>query len=374
MNGMHGMHGIIFSYGKKTGLRELIEHRVPGSVPFGGNYRMVDFMLSNMVNAGVKDVGVIMHGKCQSMLDHLGTGKSWDLSRNYGGLKLLPAFAYAERTGGEGKFHGKMEALIGVLDYLEEDVRQDYVVLADSDVVVNLPLDDVLRSHQSSGADITAVCSSVPGNQDDTYFRLDQSGRVVDTSYDVETPEGYRCLSIFVLRKDLLIKLVRHCKAHNLFSWRHNVLQDMGDKLNIRTYVWDGYAARINSIQRYYERSMELLQPEIRAELFCPERPVLAKTNDACSSFVDPSGECVNSLIADGCIIQGSVRNSILFRGVQVEKGAQVDGCILFKGTVVKKDASLHCVIADKHVTIQAGRTLTGHENYPMVLARDAQV
>lgn len=371
---MKGMHGIIFSYEKKTGLRELIEHRIHGSIPFGGNYRVVDFMLSNMVNAGVRDVGVIMHGKCQSMLDHLGTGKSWDLSRNYGGLTLLPAFAYSERSGASAQFRGKMEALIGVMDYLEEDIRQDHVVLADSDLVANLPLDDVLQDHLASGADITAVCTSVLGDTSDTYFKLDDSGRVVDTSYEVATPEGYRCLNIFILSKELLVKLTHYCKAHSLYSWRHNVLQDMGKDLNIRAYVWDGYAARINTIQRYYERSMELLRPDIRSELFCPERPIFAKQNDSCSTYIDPSGVCVNSLIADGCDIQGSVKNSILFRGVQIEKGAQVDGCILFKGTVVKKDAVLRNVIADKYVTVQEGRTLMGHEHYPMVLARGSEV
>ena len=135
----HTMHGIIFSYGKPTGLGDLIAHRIPGSMPFGGNYRVVDFMLSSMVNAGIHDVGVIMHGKCQSMLDHLGNGRSWDLSRNRGGLTLLPAFAYAESRNSAGRFRGKVEALGCVLEYLRE-IRQEYVVLADSDLVINLPL------------------------------------------------------------------------------------------------------------------------------------------------------------------------------------------------------------------------------------------
>ena len=138
--------------------------------------------------------------------------------------------------------------------------------------------------------------------------------------------------------------------------------------------MWDGYAARISTVQNYYERSMELLRSDIRSELFCPDRPIYAKENDSCSSYIDPSGECVNSLIADGCDIQGSVKNSILFRGVKVEKGAQVDGCILFKNTVVKKDAVLRCVIADKYVTIHEGRQLMGHENYPLVLGRGSEV
>lgn len=370
---MNGMHGIIFSYEKRTGLRELIEHRIHGSIPFGGNYRVVDFVLSNMVNAGISDVGVIMHGKCQSMLDHLGTGKSWDLSRNFGGLTLLPAFAYWEKRDGDRQFRGRMEALGGVLDYLE-DIRQDYVVLVDSDLVVNIPLDDVLQSHIDSGADITAVCTSTLGDSTDTYFQLDDTGRVVDTALDADTPAGYRSLELFVLSKKLLLKLVRYCKEHNLHSFCRNVLQEMGQNLKIQAYVWDGYAARINTIQAYYNRSMELLRPDIRAELFCPERPIFAKENDACSTYIDPTGVCVNSLIADGCDIQGSVRNSVIFRGVTVEKGAEVDGCILFKDTVVKKNSVLHCVIADKNVVIQEGRTLMGHEHYPLVLARGSEV
>ena len=374
---MNGMHGIIFSYEKKNGkngLRELIEHRVHGSIPFGGNYRVVDFMLSNMVNAGISDVGVIMHGKCQSMLDHIGTGKSWDLSRNFGGLKLLPAFAYWEKKECDQQFHGRMEALCGVEDYLEEDIRQDYVVLADSDLVINIPLDDVLKNHMESGADITAVCTSALGSDDETYFELDETGRVVDTTTHTAKPKGHRCLDIFVLSKKLLLELVSYCKEHNLYSFSRNVLQEMGSKLHIQAYVWDGYAARISTIVGYYNRSMELLAPDIRAELFNAQRPIFAKENDSCSTYVDPTGECVNSLIADGCDIQGTVRNSIIFRGVTVEKDAVVDGCILFKDTIVERGSKMHCVIADKNVTIQEGRTLMGHENYPLVLARGTKV
>ncbi len=370
---MKGMHGIIFSYEKPTGLRELTDHRVHGSVPFAGDYRVVDFMLSNMVNAGVTDVGVIMHGKCQSMLDHLGTGKSWDLSRKNGGLTLLPAFAYAERRQSAGQFRGKMEALGCVKEYLEH-IRQDHVVLADSDIVINIPLQDVLRDHLASGADLTAVCTAQLGDSADTYFKLDETGRIVDTVRDIHTPEGYRCLNIFILTKELLLRLVEDCMAHNQYSLRGGVLQRLGDQLHIHAWIWNGYAARIDTIQAYYERSMELLNPEIRGELFCPERPIFGKENDAPSSYVDPSGECVNTLMADGCDIQGAVKNSILFRGVQVEPGASVEGCILCKGTVVKKNAIVRNVITDKYVTIRENGTLMGHETYPLVIARGAEV
>lgn len=177
------------------------------------------------------------------------------------------------------------------------------MVLTDSDLVINLPLDDVLRDHIDSGADLTAVCTSLPGLESDTYFQLDNSGRIVDVAHDVFTPEGFRCLNIFVLRRDLLIQLVTDCMAHNQYSFRHNILQDRKDALHFRAYVWDGYAARIDTIESYYRRSMELLRPEIRMELFTPQRPILAKENDSPSSYMD--GSCVNSLVADGCDIQG---------------------------------------------------------------------
>ena len=159
---MNGMHGIIFSYEKSNGLRELTEHRIHGSVPFGGSYRMVDFILSDMVNAGIRDVGVIMHGQCQSMMDHLRSGKSCDLSRSFGGLTLLPVFAY-NNARGDGRFRGKLEALDVVKEYLHH-IRQDYVVLADSDVALNIDLQEVLQAHIATGADITAVCTAAGGD------------------------------------------------------------------------------------------------------------------------------------------------------------------------------------------------------------------
>ena len=370
---MKGLHGIIFSYEKENGLRELIENRVHGSVPFGGDYRIIDFILSSMVNAGITDVGVIMHGKCQSLLDHLGSGKSWDLSRNYGGLTLLPAFAYNERSHGDGQFRGRVEALYSVMNYLKS-IRQDYVVLSDSDTIINMPLEDVLARHIATGADITAVCTAAGGDGQDTYFRLDGGGRITDTAYELYTPSGYRCLNIFVLRTELLVQLVTERISRNGYSLRRNILQEMGNRLKLYGYVYDGYAAHISTLQNYYDRSMELLDTGVRGRLFCPERPVYGKENDSPSSYIDPEGGCVNSLVADGCDIQGSVKNCVLFRNVRIEKGASVENCILFKDTVVKRGAVLRGVITDKYVTISENVTLMGHERYPIVIAKGATV
>ena len=347
---MNGLHGIIFSYEQEPGLRELAERRMPASIPFGGRYRVVDFMLSNLHAAGITDVGVVLHGNYQSLLDHIGNGKTWDMARKYGGLRILPPFADT-RAYRSGEFRGKMEALAGVRSYLQ-GIRQDYVVLSDSDLIINLPLADVFAAHLESGADITAVCTA--------------NGGFVDNA-------TYRSLEIYILSKQLLLTLVDECSAQDKYSFRRDVLAGMTGRLKLRSYVWDGYAAQLRSVQEYYDRSMELLQGSIRAELFAAARPILAKDDEA-SSYFAPGSRVKNSLVADGCTIEGSVENCILFPGVTVEKGAELRDSILFKGTRVRDGVTLRYVITDKYVEVLPGRTLMGHESYPIVISKGSIV
>ncbi len=371
---MNGLHGIIFSYEKEPGLRELVENRMPASIPFGGRYRVIDFMLSNMQNAGVTDVGVVLHGDYQSLMDHLGNGKTWDMSRKYGGLKLLPPFAASTRRYQGGEFRGKMEALACVRSYLDE-IRQDYVVLADSDVIVNIPLADVYQAHLASGADITCVCTeNYSQTENATFFRLGEDGRVAKTLCDPKKPEGYHCLEIYVLSKELLLRLVDQCAAEEKFSFRRDVLCAMGDKLDLRGYVWKGIAAQIRTLKEYYDRSMDVLESRVYGELFTPGRPIRAKEDDEAPTYLAPESSVVNSLIADGCIIEGTVENSILFPGVTVAKGATVRNSVIFKRASVGENASVSYVIADKYVRIRHGGTLAGNENYPVAVTKNSVV
>ena len=369
---MNGMHGIIFSYEKRNDLRELGEIRSAASIPFGGRYRAVDFALSNLVNAGVTDVGIVLNGRYQSMLDHLGTGKVWDLSRKRGGLRMLPPFNYQQNWGAL-PFRGKIEALAGVRTYLDE-IRQDYVALMDGDLVVNLPLADIFEEHVKSGADVTVVCGNDSfATEDGTYFEKNSEGRITEVLYNLHTPRGYRGLEVYILSTQLLKDLVDECAAKDQFSWRKE-LQTRKDSLYLRSYIWSGFAAQIRSVQEYYDRSMQLLDPAIRAELFTPERPIRAKGADKPSTYVGANGRCVNSLVADGCRIEGTVENSVLFPGVVVEEGAVVRNCVLFKEDVVRKNAQLSYIIADKDVEVLADRTLMGHATYPIVLAKGSIV
>ena len=207
-----------------------------------------------------------------------------------------------------------------------------------------------------------------------TYLTLESDGAIGQVWCAPTTPRGHRSLEIYILSKQLLLTLVDECSAQDKYSFRRDVLAGMTGRLKLQSYVWDGYAAQLRSVQEYYDRSMELLQGSIRAELFAAARPILAKEDDEASSYFAP-GSCVkNSLVADGCTIEGSVENCILFPGVTVEKGAELRDSILFKGTRVRDGVTLHYVITDKYVEVLPGRTLMGHESYPIVISKGSIV
>lgn len=250
-------------------------------------------------------------------------------------------------------------------------------MLCPGDVVVNLPFADVLKAHIESGADITAVCTERQNAvaEDATCFALDGDGAVRRTLYAPRVPEGHRSLGIYLLSRELLLRLVDECAERKAYSFRADVLQAMSDRLTIRAYVWNGYAAQLRTVREYYERSMGLLDSAVREELFCLDRPIRAKEeDDEGASYLAPEGRCAHSLVADGCTIEGTVEDSILFPGVHIGQGAQVKGCILFKNTTVSDGAILSHVITDKNVGVGIGRTLIGHETYPLVIGKGEQV
>lgn len=371
---MKNLHGILFAYRSDADLGELTRPRNTCSLPFGGRYRLIDFMLSNYVNAGISDVGVIVHESYQSLLDHLGSGKDWDLSRKHGGLRILPPFGYAKQHGRE--YQGNMDALAGVRDYLK-NIRQDYVILSWGDIALNLPVTDMFRQHKESGADITVLCTpSLKGVPHQTeYVTLDEEGRVRDLTIHMPgSGSALESLEAYILSKDLLMELVEYCSAHNVVSFSKGVLQPRLKSLVMLPYIHRGYVCRFQTVASYFQHSLDLLDPAVRADLFDPARPIRTKDQSNPSTYYGPEARSLNALVADGCYIEGTVENSILSRGVVVEEGAVVSNCVLMQGTVVKAGASLSCVIADKRVTINPGRTLVGHRSYPLTITEDSVV
>ncbi len=371
---MNDLHGLLFAYRSDANLGELTRPRNTCSLPYGGRYRLIDFMLSNYVNAGITDVGIIVHQSYQSLLDHLGSGKDWELSRKHGGLRILPPFSFAEQ--GHGEYRGAMDALTGVLDYLQ-DIRQDYIIMGWGDIAVNLDVNKFFEQHIASGADLTLACTPTLNGAPrfSEYVEVGGDGRITDLSiHPNEAGKALESLEVYIISKRLLLDMVNYCAAHDIYHFGHGVLQPRLKSLKLVPYIHEGYVARFQSVSDYYQRSMDLLRPEVRADLFDPARPIRTKDMSNPSTYYGPGSVCLNSLAADGCVIEGEVENSILFRGVVVEKGAKVKNSVLMQGTVVKADASLSYVIADKSVTVNEGRSLMGHSSYPLAIAKESVV
>ena len=323
---MNRMHGIIFAYEQRGELRELTERRTAASMPFGGRYRAVDFALSNLLNAGVTDVGMVLHGRYQSMLDHVGSGKVWDMSRKRGGLHLLPPFNYLHEWG-VTPFRGKMEALAGVRDYLNE-IRQDYVVLMEGDLVANLPLADILEQHIRTHADITAVCGDDSfATENGTYFEMDPDGRIREVLFNMHQPRGYRSLDVFVMSTDLLRSLVDECPGKRPVQLPPGCAAGQAGSCCICRAIPSAALPRRSAPCRSTMTAAcsFWIRRSGRTSLR-PDRPIRAKGADKASTYIGPDGVCLNSLVAEGCRIEGTVVNSILFPGVTVERGAKVAG------------------------------------------------
>ena len=372
---MNDLHGILFAYHSDVSLGELTRPRNTCSLPFGGRYRLIDFMLSNYVNAGITDVGLVVHRSYQSLLDHVGSGKDWELSRKHGGLRILPPFSYAEK--GVGDYRGIMDALSGVYSYIQ-NIRQDYIIMGCGDIAVNLPVAEILEKHIQSQADVTVVCTpKLNGTpRSSIYVTSDAEGRVSDLSINpVAAPEGTaESLGIYVISRELLLKMIDYCSAHSIYLFARGVLLPRLTTLKVMAYVHQGYAARFQSVSGYFSHSMELLSPEVRDDLFNPRRPIRTKDMSNPSTYYGPDSKSHNSLVADGCIIDGEVENSVLFRGVVVEAGAKVSNSVLMQGTVVRSGASLAYVVADKNVQVNQDRVLQGHSTYPLAIAKDSVV
>lgn len=364
--------GLILADHRRIQLGELSRPRALASVPFAGRYRIIDFMLSNMVNSGMVKVGVIAQYKYKSLMDHLGTGSSWDLDRKNQGLNLLPPFinSFGQDIAGE------MDDLSGLLDFFRIN-RYRYVLIANSNVVFNATFNDFIARHEESGAHV-----SVLYNRDGTKYGspsvildLDRRGFMKDLLMNPQKTTSNRCsIGVIVLERELLIDLITEDVARGEFDFSvESILRRYRD-LSIHGVEYKGILLRINSIPTYFESTMSLLEEKKRRDLFWSGLPVYTKVMDEAPALYGPANQVKNSFISDGCLINGTVSNSMLFRSVTVSDHAVVSNCIIMQGSYISEGVELDHVILDKNCVIRPGIKLVGHKEYPVVIGKGAIV
>ncbi len=373
--------GIIFSNIHDINLPELTRRRTVASVPFGCRYRFIDFALSNMVNSNIYDISVITHYNYHSLMDHIGSGKDWDLARRSGGIKILPPYITAYANNSNFLYTSRLEALKSV-SYILGNLKADYVVLSDCDVICNVDFNDIIKFHAESGADMTVAVKSVmldgTNCEHSVICESDESGNLTDI---ISHPRDF-CgkadisLNINVVNRTYLQQMVTDAIAHGYTSMSRDIVRRGIGRNRFAVYKYDGYFACIRSFADYYRHSMELIsEPDVRRAIFnVRERPIYTKVRNSEPSYYSADSEARDSLVADGCHIEGTVENSILFRGVKVSRNATVRNSILMQDTYIGEGAYINCVVADKNAFVRDGRLLSGTEEQPYYIQKSLTV
>ena len=372
--------GLIFSNIHNSSMPELTSVRTMASVPYGCRYRLVDFPLSNMVNSGITKIGIITHNNYQSLMDHIGMGKDWDLARRSGGIRILPPFISSYDSANGGKLYStRLEALMGVTNFISK-CSEEYMVLSDCDAICTIDLNQVLEDHIKKNADITIVTRKVSEKKDipsdgATEMKCDENGFATEVSayIDHDRPAEIST-NIMIVNRLFLLNAVNDASAHGYRHFYKDIIARRVKSARINCYHYEGIYLQITSLESYFRCSMQLLDPEVRGGLFDESNPIYTKLRNSAPTVYAEGSDVKNSYVADGCVIEGTVENSIIFRGVHVGKGTVVKNSILLQDTYTGDNVSLNCVITDKNVVIRNNRVLSGHESMPFFISKGAMV
>lgn len=367
--------GIIFPNSYDSLVPELVSERLMASIPFASRYRMCDFIVSSMVHSGIDNISIIVRKNYHSLLDHLGSGREWDLVRKNGGLNIVPPFAQKQVK----VYAGRIEALESIRGYLNKQTEK-YVILSDANIAVNFDFNNLLDTHIKSGADVTMVYRKQPipealirqsNSSEDLYYSLGINGDRVSKIYINPTEDGEMnfSLNIYVVERELLIKMIDDAYLRGYTYFVRDVLDRQIDNLDIRGYCYEGYVAHIHDTKSYFEENMKLLKEENLNALFSGNQIYTKIRDDNPTRYIN-GAKAKNVMVADGCVIEGEVENSVLFRGVHIGKGAKVKNCVLMQDTVIGENASVEYVITDKNVTITSNKSLTGNDSYQVYVAK----
>ena len=374
---MKNVMGIIYTNKDDLSLRELTNQRSVAALPLAGRYRVVDFILSSMVNSGVRNVGVIMQRNYRSLMDHLGSGKEWDLHTRNNGLFLLPPFVTQE-NGGE--YLGVLDALRANFDYLRRS-KQRLALLTNSNMVFNMNFEPMIRQHEQTDADITLLYTKVRRDMElssaskhtHAFLNVGKDGRISDMEVNPNAANyDTMYMNVLLIKRTLLMHLVDGAAAHGEHDINRELIQPAikSGSLKVYGYEFEGYYRRIETIKSYFRCNMDLLDHNVRQELF-KKSPVFTKTRDEVPAVYREGNNVKNSLVADGCVIEGNVENCVLFRGVHIGRNASVKNAIIMQDSEIEDSVELENVILDKNVTVRAHGRLIGQVQYPIVIGKN---
>ncbi|RKD30872.1 glucose-1-phosphate adenylyltransferase subunit GlgD [Thermohalobacter berrensis] len=372
---MKDLMGIINLSEKEDEIRELTHHRPLAAIPIAGRYRVIDFILSNMVNAGIENVFVFTQAKSRPLINHLRIGKEWDLDRKIDGLFV---FNPVVNNYNFVSTRGDMANFKNYLGYIKKS-RQKYVILSKSYMLCNIDFIDAYEFHKESGADITIVYKRVKSDNKrflncDT-LNLDEKGNVISVGKNLGTKEDSNIsMEMYIMKKELLLEIIEEAIIMGSADYLKQAIVKNIESLDVNSYPYEGYLACINSINNYFKTSRELLNIDIYNRLFYENGPVYTRVKDEPPTKYTNSSEVINSVVANGCVIEGTVENSIIGRGVKIKKGAVIKDSVIMQRCTIEEGVNLKNVILDKSAHITKNKVLHGDSESPLVIKKSIKL
>jgi len=360
--------GILMVNEDEKDIRGLTKHRPIATIPIGSRFRVIDFTLSNMVNAGINTIGVIAKAdKTKSIVDHVKSGKEWDLDRKSGGLFFIPPTVTSGESYDVNAFKSNMEFF--------HRAKAENVILSSSYVISKIDYKKAAKAHKASGNDITVIYKKTTKG-DRKYFGCDtlnfsEDGRLVSSGKNIGKESDVNLsMEMFIMKKEILMNLLFNSAQKGIKKALKDVIMDQTAKLKMGGFEYTGYAEFVNSTSAYHKINLDLLKKDVTKELFFNNGPVYTKVKDTQPSLFKNDSKVTNSLIANGCIIDGEVENSVLSRRVIVSKKASVKNCIILQACEIGEGVHLENVIIDKNVKIGNYQEVKGSPEYPVVIEK----
>jgi glucose-1-phosphate adenylyltransferase, GlgD subunit len=363
--------GLILAGGNSNKMRELAKKRAISAMPIGGSYRSIDFSLSNMANSHVQKVAVLTQYNAKSLNEHLSSSKWWDFGRKQGGLFV---FTPTITEGNSWWYRGTADAIYQNLDFLKRS-HEPYVIIASGDGVYKLDYSKVLEYHIAKKADITVVCKDMNVNEDTSRFgvvRMNENYRIEEfEEKPMVAKSNAISTGIYVIRRRQLIELIEECANEGRHDFVKDILIRYKDLKRIYGYKMQGYWSNIATVDSYYKTNMDFLKSEVRNYFFGEYPDIYTKVDDVPPAKYNPGATIKNSLVSGGCIINGTVENSVLFKKVYIGNNCVIKNSIILNDVYIGDNTVIENCIVESRDTIRANTVYRGDEEIKIVIEKN---
>ncbi|MCR5427119.1 MAG: glucose-1-phosphate adenylyltransferase subunit GlgD [Lachnospiraceae bacterium] len=363
--------GIILAGGNNHRMAELSQKRAVCAMPIAGSYRSIDFTLSNMSNSHVQKVAVFTQFNAGSLSTHLNSSKWWDFGRKQGGLFVMTP---AMTNDNSSWYRGTADALYQNLSFLKNS-HEPYVVIASGDCVYKIDFNKILEYHIEKKADITIVCRDMPEGTDLSRYgtvSMNEDCRIMELEEKPLKPKTATIsCGIYILRRRMLIEMIEKCAEEDRYDFVRDILIRYKDVKRIYGYKITGYWGNIASVEDFYRTNMDFLKPEVRNYFFKEYPNIYSKVDDLPPAKYNPGAQIHGSLISSGCIVNGVVENSVVFKASYIGNNCVIRNSIILNDVYIGDNTTIENCIVESHSTIRGGSYYQGDDGIRIVVERN---